>query len=158
MSQQSPQPEGPRRDYRNRHEKEEEKNSEKGEKTRGEKSWDEKWRRDPINAISWAAVFIWAGLGLLAGTTGYGPDTFSWWSTWAVILAGAGAIFIIAGLVRVAFPEHRRSIGGNLIVGFILLGVGIQEMTKWNWEVLGAFIFFAIALIIILSGVLRRRK
>ena len=151
------QSEGPR--YRHeKNEKEEEKRGEKGEKTRGEKSWDEKWRRDPINAMSWAAVFIWAGLGLLAETTNWGPSTFSWWITWAIILAGAGAIFILAALIRLGFPGHRRPITGNLIIGFILLGVGLQAMTNWNWATLGAFIFIAIGIIIILSGIFRRRR
>jgi hypothetical protein len=155
------QPEGPRSDRgrpEKQEEKEEEKRHEKGADARGEKSWDEKWRRDPINAISWAAVFIWAGLGLIAETTGWGPDTFSWWKTWAVILAGAGVIFIVAALVRLAFPEHRRPITGNMIVGLILLAVGLGDLTSWGWGTLGAILFIGIGVIIILTGIFRRRK
>ncbi len=155
------QPEGPRYD-RNRHEKqdekEEEKRHEKGADARGEKSWDEKWRRDPVNAVSWAAAFIWAGLGLLAETTGWGPDHFSWWKTWAVILAGAGVIFILAAIVRLAMPEHRRPITGNIIVGLILLAVGLGDLTSWGWGTLGAALFIAIGVIIILTGIFRRRR
>jgi fatty acid desaturase len=162
MQQDAPsQPERPRYEHHHRHEKdekEEEKRGEKGEKTRGEKSWDEKWRRDPINAICWAAVFIWAGLGLFAETTNWGPRTFSWWNTWAVVLAGAGAIFIVCALVRLAIPEHRRPISGNLIFGFILLGVGLEDLTGWGWGTLGAFILIAIGVIIIFSGIFRRRS
>jgi len=150
------QPEGSRYEHRGRHEKDEKEEEKKGEK--GEKSWDEKWRRDPINAISWAAVFIWAGLGLLAETTNWGPDTFSWWNTWAVILAGAGAIFILGALIRLATPEHRRPITGNLIIGLILLAVGLGDITDWGWGTLGAIIFIAIGVIIILSGIFRRRR
>lgn len=139
-------------------EKEEEKRHEKGADARGEKSWDEKWRRDPINATSWAAVFIWAGLGLIAETTGWGPDTFSWWKTWAIILAGAGVIFILAALVRLAFPEHRRPITGNMIVGLILLAVGLGDLTSWGWGTLGAILFIGIGVIIILTGIFRRRR
>jgi len=31
------------------------------EKTAQEKSWDEKWRRDPLSTLVWAIIFIWAG-------------------------------------------------------------------------------------------------
>lgn len=33
---------------------------EKDEKGR-EESWDEKWRRDPLNAAGWALLLIWLG-------------------------------------------------------------------------------------------------
>jgi hypothetical protein len=156
MTQQSPgQPEEPRYAHHHRSEKEEEKENEKG---RGEKNWDEKWRRDPVNAVSWAAIFIWAGLCLFAENTGWGPDTFSWWQTWAVIMGGAGAIFIVAALIRLAVPEHRRPITGGLILGFILMGVGLGELTGWGFGILGAFILIAIGLIIILRGLIRRRQ
>ena len=162
MTQQTPNPpEGPQYERRYRHdrnEKEEEKRNEKGVNARGEKSWDEKWRRDPINAVSWAVIFIWAGLVLLAGTTNWGPDMFSWWNTWPIILVGAGAIFIIAALVRVAVPEHRRPITGNLILGFILLGIGLGDLTNWGAGLLGAFVLIAIGIIIVFTGIFRRRN
>ncbi len=156
--QQPEEPRSPRNRPEKQDEKEEEKRHEKGANTRGEKSWEEKWRRDPINALSWAAVFIWAGLGLIAETTGWGPDTFSWWNTWAVILAGAGAIFILTALIRLAMPEHRRPITGGLIFGLILLAVGLGDLTNWGWGVLGAVVFIGIGLIILLTGIFRRRR
>jgi hypothetical protein len=154
------QPETPRYERRVRHEKQEkedEKRGEKSEKSRNEKSWDEKWRRDPVGPISWAAVFIWAGLCLLAETTNWGLSTFSWWDTWPVILAGAGAIFIVLALVRLAIPEYRRPITGNLILGAILLAVGLQALTTWSWGAPGAFLLIVIGLIIVFGGIFRRR-
>jgi hypothetical protein len=148
----------PRRRNEKGEEKEEEKRSEKGGTSHGEKSWDEKWRNDPINAVSWALAFIWAGLGLLAESTGWGPDTFSWWETWAVILAGAGVIFILTALIRLVMPEHRRPITGNVIFGLILLVVGLGDLTDWGWGVLVAVLFIAIGVIIILTGIFRRRR
>ena len=160
MTQETPgQPEPPRYEHRGRHEKdekEEEKRGEKDEKTRNQ-SWDEKRRHDPVRAISWATVFIWAGLCLLAETTDWGPRTFSWWDTWALILAGAGAIFIFYALVRLVVPEHRRPVTGNLILGAILLAVGLEALTDWEWGTLGAFVLIAIGLIIVFGGILRRR-
>jgi hypothetical protein len=162
MQQETPgQPERPQYEHRGRGEKDEkaeEKRTEKGGTSRGEKSWDEKWRNDPINALSWAAAFIWAGLGLLAETSNWGPTTFTWWETWSVILAGAGIIFIIAAFARLIIPEHRRPITGNLIFGLILLAIGLGDLTNWGWGVLGAVLFIAIGIIIILAGVFRRRK
>jgi hypothetical protein len=156
MTQQSPgQPEGPRYERHRRSEKEEEKENEKG---RGEKNWDEKWRRDPVNAVSWAAVFIWAGLCLFAENTGWGPATFSWWQTWAVILGGAGTIFVVAALIRLVVPEHRRPITGSLIVGLILIGVAFGEMTDWGFGTIAAFVLIAIGLVIILRGLIRPRR
>ncbi|MDP2919532.1 MAG: hypothetical protein Q8O43_04865 [Dehalococcoidia bacterium] len=146
-----------KRDYR-RDEKEEEKRQEKEEKTRNEKNWDEKWRRDPINAICWAAVFIWAGLGLLAETTGWGPNTFNWWVTWAVILAGAGVIFILCAFIRLLMPEHRRPVAGNVILGFILLGVGLGKLTDWGFSIIGAVVLIGIGVIILLGGIFRRSR
>jgi hypothetical protein len=161
MAQETPgEPETPRYERHGRHEKEEkeeEKHGEKDEKSRNEKTRDEKWRRDPVGPISWASAFIWAGLCMLADTTSWGPNTFSWWDTWAVILAGVGAIFIFFGLVRLAMPEYRRPVAGNLIFGAILLAVGLQGLTTWSWGVLAAILLIFIGLIIVFGGVFRRR-
>jgi hypothetical protein len=161
MTQQTPQePQRPRYERR-RPEKEEEKQNEKEEKNRNEKNWDEKWQRDPINAGCWAAIFIWAGLVLLGNTTGWGPDTFRWWNSgnwWAVIMAGVGAILILCGLIRLLMPEHRRPVIGNLVLGTIFLGVGVEELSGWDWGIGAAVIFIVIGLLIILAGVFRKRR
>ena len=154
-------PQRPRYERRPRPEKEEEKQGEKDEKSRDEKNWDEKWRRDPINAGCWAAIFIWAGLVLLGNTTGWGPDTFNWWNSgnwWAIIMAGAGAILILGALIRLLMPEHRRPIIGNLIMGTVFLGVGLEELSDWDLGVAAAIIFITIGVLIIFSGIFRKRK
>lgn len=150
-------PERQPRRYR-REEKEEEKQDEKEEKTRGEKSVDEKWRHDPINAICWAAIFIWAGLILLGDTTHWGTDTFFWWSTWALIMTGAGAIFLLSAAARLVMPEYRRPIVGNVVLGTIFLGVGLGDMTGWGWTTIGAVVLIVVGLAIILGGIFRRRR
>jgi len=108
--------------------------------------------------MSWAVVFIWAGLCLFAETTGWGPDTFAWWETWALILGGAGVIFVAAALIRLAVPEHRRPITGSLIIGLILIGVGFGELADWDLGKIWPFILVAIGLLIILRGVFRKRQ
>ncbi|MGD9403760.1 MAG: hypothetical protein PVH95_01295, partial [Anaerolineae bacterium] len=56
----------PRRDEKYQDEKG---RGEKDEKGRDE-SWDEKWRRDPVEAALWAFVLIWFGLVWLASNIG----------------------------------------------------------------------------------------
>ena len=36
-----------------------------------EKRWEEKWRRDPLSAVVWAGILIWAGLAFLAQNMGF---------------------------------------------------------------------------------------
>jgi len=140
-----------------RNEKEEEKRREKDdEKGRGG-GWDEKWEHDRLRMISIAAIFIWGGLVALAGTL----NLFSYkWDEhgWAVFLLGTGVILIAKVIIRVLVPEYRRAIGGSLIIGFVLLAVGISDMTGWNWNYIWPIILVAIGLSILIRGVLRRRK
>ena len=56
---------------------------EKFDEKEREKS-EEKWHRDPLSAIIWALIFIWAGLVLLASNLGYLTQLISR----AVIVAG----------------------------------------------------------------------
>ena len=160
------QPERPPRDERHHHhmdekeeEKTEEKTEEKGGRSRNEKNWDEKWRRDPVNAVTWAALFIWAGLVLLADTTGWGHDTFhSGWNAWAFIFTGAGTIILLSALFRLVMPVYRRNIAGGLIPGAIFLGIGLSWFNDWKMDVIWPVILIIIGLAIILSGIFRRRK
>jgi hypothetical protein len=164
MTQNPQQPPEPGRrpyDYRPRHEKDEKEDEKQHEKSRDEKNWDEKWRRDPINGGCWAAILIWIGLVLLGHTTGWGPDTFTWWMPgewWAIAMAGAGAILIFCGIIRLLIPQYRRPVIGNFILGTIFFGVGMQQLTGWNWGVAGAILLIVIGLLIILGGIFRHRR
>jgi hypothetical protein len=55
-------------------------------------------------------------------------------------------------------PEHRRPIIGNLILGTILLGVGLEHMSGWSWGTAGAIVLIAIGLLIIFGGIFRKRR
>ena len=61
------------RQYHGKDEKDVQKQEEKGSE---EKSWEEKWRRDPLGSIVGAAFLMWAGVVLLASNLGY-LDTFT---------------------------------------------------------------------------------
>ena len=110
-------------------EKEEEKQAEKGEKE--EKSWDEKWRRDPLSAAVWAGILIWAGLVLLASNLGF-LVRFERLDAWALVFIGAGLIVLLEVVVRLLVPDFRRPVTGTLIFAIILLGVGLGNLVSWG--------------------------
>ncbi len=113
---------------------------------------EEKWQRDPINMITWAAVFIWAGLVLLAETMSIMQT--HWWNAWAVIFVGAGVIVILGAIIRLRMPTHRRLAGGNLIFGLILLGIGLGGLIGWG--MVWPLALIAFGLLILLRSFARR--
>jgi hypothetical protein len=128
---------------------------EKQEKGRDE-SWDEKWRRDPVEAAIWALVLIWAGLAWLGSTTGIWENILGRGvDVWPVILFGAGVLILLGVLFRLLVPAYRRPITGSLILGVILMGVGVGGFTG-GWIVIGPLILIAIGAGIILSYFFRR--
>jgi hypothetical protein len=140
-------------------EKEEEKTEEKDEKGRHNSGWDEKWQRDPVNAVTWSVMFIWAGLVLLADTTKWGNNTFpTWWNSWALIFTGVGIIILLSALVRLVMPVYRRNIVSGLIPGAIFLGIGLSWLNDWKFDVIWPVILIIIGLAIILGGIFRRRN
>jgi hypothetical protein len=140
-----------------RNEKEEEKRREKEEEKGRGQGLDEKWERDRLRMISIAAIFIWGGLVALAGTLNL--FNYDWGGHgWAIFLLGTGVILLVKVIIRALIPEHRRAIGGSLIIGFILLAVGVSDLTGWSWDYIWPIILVAIGLSILLRGVLRRRK
>lgn len=140
---------------RQRHEKsekDEEKRSEKEEKE--EKNWDEKWRRDPLSALVWAAILIWAGLVLLASNLGL-LTRFERLDAWSVIFIGAGVILLGELVVRLLIPEYRRPVLGTFILAIILLAVGLGNLVNWN--LVWALVLIAIGLSILFRGFFWRR-
>jgi hypothetical protein len=145
--------EGPKKEEKNE-EKRREKDEKEDEKRKG---WDEKWRRDRVNAFMWALVLIWGALVILAETTDYAKDHFpSWWEGWAVFFAGAGAVLLLTSFYRVLVPEHRRSVAGNVIIGLVLLGIGLGSLISWNY--IWVIILIVIAIMILLRAFVPRRR
>ena len=148
-------------------EKEMEKREEKEEKSSDEKNWDEKWRRDPISAIVWAILFIWAGLVLLADNMGSldawlaslaqstGLAFIAEMEQWEVILVGAGFIVLIEVIVRLLIPEYRRSVGGTIFLAILLISIGLGNVI--GWSVVGPLIFIALGLSILARGLTGRK-
>ena len=103
---------------------------EKDEKDSGD-SWEEKFRRDPLNAAGWAFLFIWAGLVLLAENMGTLDNLRVGLEAWSVIFIGAGVLVLLGVLLRLFVPAYRRPVGGSIVFGFILLGIGLGEVVGW---------------------------
>jgi hypothetical protein len=130
---------------------------EKNEKSEGE-SWDEKWRRDPVEAAIWAIVLIWAGVAWLLSNTGFWDSILGdGQEVWAVIFLGAGLIVLFGVLVRLVVPAYRRPITGSLIFGMILLGIGLGWITD-GWVFVGPLILIAIGIGGFAAFFLRRRE
>lgn len=118
---------------------------EKGEKGRDE-SWDEKWRRDPVEAAVWAFVLIWAGIVWLLSNVGTLENIFGeqaeWW---AVGFLGAGFIVLLGVGARLVVPAWRRPITGSLILGLIFIGIGLGQITG-GWVVVGPLVLIGIGI------------
>ncbi|MCX6013457.1 MAG: hypothetical protein NTV30_08650 [Chloroflexi bacterium] len=141
---------------RRRNEKDEKDEEKRGEKEREKgRDWDEKFRRDWINALVWALVLIWAALIILADTTNY-ADRFDWWQGWSLFLTGFGAIILLGAFIRLLVPELRRPITGNIILGLILLGIGLGSLV--NWGIILPVILIIIAVVILVRGFSGRRR
>ena len=144
-----------------RHEKEEkeekprqmqEKDEKHGEKE--EKNWEEKWRRDPLSGIVWASILIWAGLVLLVDNLGF-LARFERLDAWAVIFIGAGLIVLAGVVVRLLVPAYRRAVTGTLILGFILIAIGLENLLSWN--VIWPLILIALGVFVLVRGLIWRR-
>ena len=133
------------------HGKEEEKEEEKG------RGWDEKWRRDPLSAMVWAAILIWAGVVLLLGNVGVLDDLRvgdSYVEPWSIGFIGAGVIVLVEVVIRLLVPAYRRVVGGTIVFAAVLLGVGLGEMV--GWAVIGPVILIVLGVSVLLGGALRR--
>jgi hypothetical protein len=136
-----------------RHNEKEEEKKEKEDEKRSEKQMDEKFRRDPVRGITFAIILIWGGIVAFIETADIGKP--EWWQAWSVFLAGTGIILLIKALFRLR-PEHRRPIGGTLVIGIILVCLGLADIIGWaySWPI----ILIAVGLIIIGIVFFRRRR
>lgn len=152
-------------DNRGFDEKDYEKQGEKDEKSR-EKSMEEKYRNDPLSAIIWALILIWAGVVFLADNMGI---LESWnvrfedlpglpgvidLGPWSLIFLGAGGIVLLEVLIRLVVPEYRRNVGGTVFFAIFLIGLGLGNIIGWN--LIWPFLLIAFGLSLLLGGLFRR--
>ena len=124
---------------------------EKDEKDQG--GWDEKWRRDPVDAAMWALLLVWAGFVLLADNLGL-FDSVEQIEVWSIGFLGAGLIVLATVLFRLLVPAYRRPLGGSLILAAVFIGIGLGDII--GWVIVGPLVLIAIGVGILLTGLLRR--
>jgi hypothetical protein len=149
------------RQYNEKHEKDEKERSKHDEKTA-----EEKWRRDPLGTLTWAAILIYAGLVFLADNLGLldalyrafpfdgpGPD-FLEGGAWTVVLFGAGVILLVEVVIRLMVPTYRQAVTGTLILAAILIGSSLGNL--FGWELVWPLVIIAIGLGVLLRAFMRR--
>jgi len=128
--------------------------NEKEEKNRNE-SWDEKWRRDPVNAIVSSFILIWVGVVWLAYNAGWLKEIVETEDVWALAFLGAGVIVLLGVVLRLIVPAYRRPVTGSVIFGVILFGIGLSQFVPD--VAIGALFLIGIGVIILLSGIFRKK-
>ena len=138
------------------------------EKSADEKNWDEKWQRDPLGAMVWATILIWAGvvfllanLGILDSLLTRGREITDWGvlnrfaESWSIVFIGAGVILLIEVAVRLLFPIYRRPVTGTVILAAVFIGVGLGDLI--DWSIIWAVILIIIGVSILMRGFTRTR-
>ncbi|MGE5140630.1 MAG: hypothetical protein ACM3JD_14275 [Rudaea sp.] len=141
----------------NRDEKELRKREEKAPE---EKQWDEKYRRDPLGAVIWPIILIWAGLVFLASNLGFlsflaGGNNPWGIDVWSLVFLGVGVILFLEVLARMMIPEFRRPVLGTVILAIIFVGIGLGGLV--NWGIIWPLILIVIGISILTRGTWRAR-
>ena len=100
-----------------------------------EGDWEEWWQTDRLDAVGWAALFLWAALVVVAENTSF-RDNFDWWVPWGVFWVGAGVIVLTETVFRTAMPRYRSKWGWTLFWGTAFLALGLGELVGPIWYAL----------------------
>ncbi len=144
--------EQPYHDKEEKDEKQEEKRREEEEKE--EKNRGEKWRSDPLGAVTWAGILIWAGIALLIGNIGL-LDRFEKLDAWGFVFIGAGLIVLLETCIRLLVPAYRRPVTGNIILAIILLAIGLGDLISWG--IIWPLVLIGLGLFVLARGLGWRR-
>jgi len=129
------------------------KHDEKHDEKHQEKGVDEKYRRNPVGALSFAVLLVWLGVVLLLQNANVITVSDH---VWAIFFWGGGGIIIAESILRLAVPRWRRSVMGSFIWGAIWLGVGFG-LWFGTWDIIGPLILIAVGLAILVGRFTRRR-
>ena len=129
-------------------EKDEEKEEKEG------KTWEEKWRRDPVGSVVWALILVWVGLALLANNLNL-LVRYERLEVTSLIFVGAGLVLLVEVIVRLLVPSYRRPVGGTLILAAVFAGIGLGSAL--DVSLIGPLVLIAVGLGIVIQGLFRRR-
>lgn len=111
------------------------------------------WRMDHVDAVGWAAQFIWAAAVIVFASAGMAGG-LTWWNGWSVFFAGAGTIVLAQVAYRAIRRTRKRVLVPGVIFGTAMLGFGLSGLGYGG-------LFWPLVLVIaglaILAGVLSRR-
>ena len=129
-----------------------EKMDEKTQEKQMGKRWEEKWSRDPLSSIIWAGILIWAGVFFLIWNMGFLDDISLPGNAgaWSYVTAGAGLLLLAEVLIRLTVPAYSGPIGGSLVLGVLLFGSGLGDIT--NSDLIWPLIIIVIGVSIIFRG------
>ena len=136
------------------------------EKTPEEKSWEEKYRRDPLSPIIWGLILLWAGTVLLLSNLGmldrllHQTINVPLWvgrlaQGWSLVMLGAGVILLVEVVIRLLVPIYRRSVVGTLILAIVFIGIGLGDLISWN--ILWPLVLIGLGLVIVARGLFRSK-
>lgn len=108
------------------------------------------WKSDRVNSFSWAALFLWGAIVVLASSTTW-HESYDWWDGWGVFFIGAGAIVTVEAFIRLTMPEYRWKVGWTLMWAIVSLSIGLSVFYGPAWL---ALVLLALAVATV-AGALR---
>jgi len=129
---------------------------------------EERGRQDPLSAVVFALILIWAGAVLLAynlelldsferlfsrlpvGELNLPWEQISFFdlTAWRLFFLGAEALVLIEILIRLIIPQYRRRLYGSIIAAAVLIAVGFG-----GWNLIWPMVLIAVGASILLRGV-----
>jgi hypothetical protein len=79
--------------------------------------------QDSLSRVTWASIFVLAGLVLFADTLGYLP-AIEGVDFWKWVMLGAGALLLLENVIRVFSVDHRGPHLWGMGLGIFFLGSG----------------------------------
>jgi hypothetical protein len=90
------------------------------------------WKSDRVNAFSWAVLFLWGAIVVLASSTTW-HESYDWWDGWGVFFIGAGVVVTAEAFIRLTMPEYRWKVGWTLMWGIVFLSFGLSVFYGPAW-------------------------
>jgi hypothetical protein len=90
------------------------------------------WKSDRVNAFSWAVLFLWGAIVVLASSTSW-HESYDWWDGWGVFFIGAGVVVTAEAFIRLTMPEYRWKVGWTLMWGIVFLSFGLSVFYGPAW-------------------------
>lgn len=112
---------------------------------------DDWWTSDRLDAVGWAAIFLWGAAVIVASYTDFSTD-YDWWDGWGVFFVGAGVIVLAEAAIRLLVARYRSKLAWTFVWGVVSLSIGLGTLYSSAWLAL-ALVAVAVA---ILAGAFRR--